>query len=133
MQLRNRKKHLAEVNMSSMADIIFMLMVFFMITSTLVRMYDYDLPESSTKAKAPNKLIVEIRKEGEIKVNKKLSSKETLEADINAAIIKMGNRPEDVTVTINAELGTPTEIWDLGMRAANRMRAKSILATQPPR
>ena len=51
MRLRGRNKVTPEFNMSSMTDIVFLLLIFFMIASTLVSAEAIDLllPKSSSK------------------------------------------------------------------------------------
>ena len=51
MSLKSRIKVSANFNMSSMTDIVFLLLIFFMLTSTLVTQHalDLDLPKSSSK------------------------------------------------------------------------------------
>jgi biopolymer transport protein ExbD len=130
MALRKKKKHVAEVNMSSMTDIIFMLLIFFMLTSTMVKFIQYKLPESNQRTTSSIKTIVGIEKSGKFTVNYKTVDYARLEASIRAA---MGQVPEGVTptVTIAAEVGTPFEQVTKVMAVANRIKARTILATDP--
>ena len=58
MNLRGRNKITPEFNMSSMTDIVFLLLIFFMIASTLVTTNAIDilLPTASGKTENPNYL-----------------------------------------------------------------------------
>jgi biopolymer transport protein ExbD len=51
MNLRGRNKVSAEFNMSSMTDIVFLLLIFFMLTSTMVttNALDFNLPKAKGK------------------------------------------------------------------------------------
>lgn len=131
MGLRKKPKHIAEVNMSSMTDIIFMLLIFFMMTSTLVKMVPYKLPESDSRAKAPIKITVEVHKDGLFKVNEQEATEENMEAILREEIKKKGVAPKKTTVTIMPEIGTTTEYWSIPMKIANKVGARAILGTEP--
>ena len=128
MALRTKKKHAAEVNMSSMTDIIFMLLIFFMLTSTMVKFIQYKLPESSQRTTSSIKTIVGIQKSGKFTVNYKVVDYTRLEATLRATI---GVAPVGVTptVTIAAEVGVPFAEVTKVMAVASRLKAKTILAT----
>lgn len=131
MAIRSRKKGLAEVNLTSMTDIIFMLLIFFMLTSTLVKMVPFELPESDSRAKAPIKITVEVMKDGSMEVNDVPTTKETLETAIRGAVQEKAVAKEDITVTIVAEKGvTFSQLTDI-IKISNRIGTKAILATQP--
>jgi biopolymer transport protein ExbD len=75
MNLRGRNKVSAEFNMSSMTDIVFLLLIFFMLTSTMVTTaLDLVLPKA--KGKTDNKNIaVSINKELQFLLIKNLFQK----------------------------------------------------------
>ena len=128
MALRKKKKHAAEVNMSSMTDIIFMLLIFFMLTSTMVKFIQYKLPESDQRTTSSIKTIVGIEKKGRFTVNYKAVDYSRLEATVRAALgaVPAGITP---TVTIAAEVGVPFSEVTKVMAVASRLKAKTILAT----
>jgi biopolymer transport protein ExbD len=132
MAIRSRKKALTEVNLSSMTDIIFMLLIFFMLTSTLIKIVPFDLPESFSRAKAPIKITVEIRA-GDLgyEVNDNPATEEELKDVIAEAIAVKKAAKEDVTVTIIAEKGVQfRKVTDV-IKIANSLGTKAILATEP--
>ena len=55
MNLRNRNKVSAEFNMSSMTDMVFLLLIFFMLTSTLVTTSALDVILPKSKAQTVKK------------------------------------------------------------------------------
>lgn len=63
MAMKKRNKVSAEFSMSSLTDIIFLLLIFFMLTSTLVapNAINFNLPGSSQKRVTTSKSIDEIR------------------------------------------------------------------------
>ena len=65
MRLRGRNKVTPEFNMSSMTDIVFLLLIFFMIASTLVSAEAIDLllPKSSSKTTQTKNISVSVDKD----------------------------------------------------------------------
>ena len=68
MALKKRSKISAEFSMSSLTDIIFLLLIFFMLTSTLVKIEAVDLPESDSKTVAPVSVAVMLYQFGIYKI-----------------------------------------------------------------
>lgn len=108
-----------------------MLLIFFMLTSTLVKMVPFELAESDSRAKAPIKVTVEIMKDGTTEVNDVAVTEQTLESEINKAVKEKAATDAEITVTIVAEKGVPFGRITPVMRISNRMGTKAILATQP--
>ena len=130
MPIRRKKKHGAEVNMSSMTDIIFMLLIFFMLTSTLVKFLPFLLPKSDQRTNAQIKTTVSIEKNGRMTVN----DTPILPTQLEGALRKLLTSAPDKSapsVTIAAEMGVPFEQVTRIMAVANRLKVKTILATEP--
>jgi biopolymer transport protein ExbD len=129
MGLKRRNKINAEFSMSSLTDIIFLLLIFFMLTASLVQI-NLDLPESDAKTVAPSDIAVMITKDGKLSLNGKLTTTSKLYGQINAILATAKNR-KNATVSIIAEKDVPwyktTEI----MKIANQLNCKAIIATQP--
>ena len=67
MGIKRRNKVSAEFSMSSLTDIIFLLLIFFMLTATLVKIQPFDLPESDSKTVAAVSAVVSIDLAGEVR------------------------------------------------------------------
>jgi biopolymer transport protein ExbD len=130
MAIRRRKKHMGEVNMSSMTDIIFMLLIFFMLTSTLVKFLPFKLPESGQRTNAAIKTTVSIEKKGRMTVNDQEINPAQLEAVLKKALAHAPDKSAP-SVTIAAETGVPFEQVTRVMAVANRLKVRTILATEP--
>jgi biopolymer transport protein ExbD len=144
MPLRKKKRHIQEVNMSSMTDIVFMLLIFFMLTSTMVRFFGYKLPESGQRTNASIKTTVNVYHERTPKgaatgrfvfsVNEEAASSiDNLGALLKAAIAKAADRADPV-VTIAAEFDVPFEEVVRVMTVANGLGVKikkTTIATNP--
>lgn len=132
MGLKKRAKAMAEFNMSSLTDIIFLLLVFFMLTATFVNVKKLDIPESNTKTVAPSSLAVSIEKEGTYYVNGRETSVQDLKSEIRQIASRLDN-PDQTTVTIIAEKGVPFNQVMKVLSIASDLKIKAILATQPKR
>lgn len=130
MALKKRSKISAEFSMSSLTDIIFLLLIFFMLTSTLVKIEAVDLPESDSKTVAPVSVAVMLYQSGIYKIESAEIEELQLENVLRNKYQESG-ASTDFTVTIVAEKGTPFERVVSLMTLAEKMKVKAILATQP--
>jgi biopolymer transport protein ExbD len=130
MALKKRSKISAEFSMSSLTDIIFLLLIFFMLTSTLVKIEAVDLPESDSKTVAPVSVAVMLYQSGIYKIESAEIEESQLENVLRFKYQESGSST-DFTVTIVAEKGTPFERVVRLMTLAEKMKVKAILATQP--
>jgi biopolymer transport protein ExbD len=130
MALKKRSKISAEFSMSSLTDIIFLLLIFFMLTSTLVKIEALDLPESDSKTVAPVSVAVMLYQSGIYKIESAEIEELQLENVLRNKYQESG-ASTDFTVTIVAEKGTPFERVVRLMTLAEKMKVKAILATQP--
>lgn len=130
MGLKKRSKVSAEFSMSSLTDIIFLLLIFFMLTSTLVKIQPFELPESDSKTVAPTSAVITVDRSGQFTLNNKAMPLNSIERELRSVVRTMGNR-EDASVTIVAEKGVPFDNVVKIMEVAGRLRINAILATQP--
>ena len=132
MALKKRNKVSAEFSMSSLTYIIFLLLIFFMLTSTLVSQnaLNLKLPSSTSKTIAPQSIAVSIEKGGRYYLNGKRMSIKNIESNIRKTVRNTTNK-EKTTINIVSELGTPIEYVVQIMDMANRLRVQAILATEP--
>lgn len=129
--MKKRNKVSAEFSMSSLTDIIFLLLIFFMLTSTLVKLDNVELPESDSQTVAPTSIAVTIPKDGKMMVNNKPMSSLS---KVKSAVRTLYNEQEDkknATITIVAETGTSWDKVEDVMGIAANLRMRAILATQP--
>ena len=130
MGLKKNSKVSAEFSMSSLTDIIFLLLIFFMLTSNFVRIQPFELPESDSKTVAPVSIVVGITKDGSYEADDTQVATADL-ASVLRSKVRNINDQEHTAITIVAEVGTDfekvTEI--LGIAAA--LKVQAILATQP--
>ena len=131
MGLKRRNKTSAEFSMSSLTDIIFLLLIFFMLTSSMVQI-NMQLPQSDSKTVAPTDLAVMIKKNGTITVNGKKTAKRDLSSRIAREMrYQTQNNKEHATINIIPESGTQwKEVFNV-MKIASSLQVKAIISTQP--
>lgn len=129
MNLRGRNKVSATFSMSSMTDIVFLLLIFFMLTSPVITPEALDLILPKAKGKTTNKhnLSVSITKDLDIYIDKDQVSENSLER----RLITMLKDVENPTIILRAEEGVPVEKAVKVMDIANRNRFKIVLAVKP--
>ncbi|MGR7812302.1 ExbD/TolR family protein [Lacinutrix undariae] len=129
MNLRGRNKVTPEFNMSSMTDIVFLLLIFFMLASTLVTTNAIDilLPKASGKTENKKSVAVSITKDLKYYIDQKLVGENVLENQLITALSK----DEQPTIVLRAEKSVPVEHVVKVMDIANRNKYKVILAVQP--
>lgn len=130
MALKKRNKVGAEFSYASMTDIIFLLLIFFVLTSNFVQPSDFKLPESDSKTVAPTSAVVEVGLEGQILFEKKTVSVSALKSIIARKKKEMGD-PKDFTMTIAADQDAPFDNVTEVIKVAGELRIKAILATSP--
>ena len=129
MNLRGRNKVTPEFNMSSMTDIVFLLLIFFMLASTLVTTNAIDilLPKASGKTENKRSVSVSIKKDLTYYIDQKRVGESVLENQL-VQILSSQDRP---TIVLRAERSVPVQNVVKVMDIANRNKFKVILAVKP--
>ncbi|HLV93259.1 MAG TPA: biopolymer transporter ExbD [Aequorivita sp.] len=129
MNLRGRNKISADFSMSSMTDIVFLLLVFFLLTSPAItpEALDLILPKAKGKTTNVQKASVSITKEGNFYVDNERVSEYGIEEELKK---KLAGQQEP-TIILRAEEGVPIEDAVYVMDIANRNSYKVVLAVRP--
>lgn len=136
MALKRQNTMMAAFSMASMTDVIFLLLIFFMVTSTFVfpTALEVNLPESSKQTALKPTTRVYIDKEGTIYVTADESEPAPVDLDSLLAFLQLqAAKPEggDDYIAVYADeevtYGTLVRVLDLG--AQNNL--KMVLATKP--
>ncbi|UAB82477.1 biopolymer transporter ExbD [Marixanthomonas sp. SCSIO 43207] len=129
MNLRGRNKISPEFSMSSMTDIVFLLLVFFLLTSPAITpdALDLILPKAKGKTTNVQKASVSITKDGAYYVNKERVSEYTIEKELKSIL----SGQEEPTIVLRAEEGVPIEDAVFVMDVANKNNYKIVLAVRP--
>lgn len=115
--------------MSSMTDIVFLLLIFFMLTSTMVttNALDLNLPNAKGKTSNNQNVAVSINKDLEYFIDKDPIAEENLEA----RLIELLGGDEERAIVLRAEQGVPIENAVAVMDIAYRNKFKIVLAVNP--
>lgn len=129
MNLRGRNKVTPEFNMSSMTDIVFLLLIFFMIASTLVTTNAIDilLPTANGKTENKKSVAVSIKKDLTFYIDDKRVGESVLENEL----ISLLSTKDEPTIVLRAEKSVAVEHVVKVMDIANRNKFKVILAVKP--
>ncbi len=128
--MRARNKVSAEFSMSSLTDIIFLLLIFFMLTSSMVQI-NMDIPESDSQAVASQDMAVMFKNDGTMTYNGKKSNFKSLKSSIRKSYSKLKDK-KNATVMIIPEVGgVPFKKVQSVMKIANELKLKCVIATKP--
>ena len=127
MGLRSRNKVSANFNMSSMTDIVFLLLIFFMLTSTLVSPNALKLLLPSSKAKTLEKqtISISITKNISFYINENEVSGNTIEQELKLLL----NKEQEPAIILHADKTVAIEHVVKIMDIAYRNKYKIVLAT----
>jgi len=129
MNLRGRNKVSPEFSMSSMTDIVFLLLVFFLLTSPAITpdALDLILPKAKGKSTNQQNASVSITKDGAYYINKERVSEFSIAKELKAALAGQ----DEPTIILRAEEGVPIEDAVFVMDIANKNNFKVVLAVRP--
>ena len=131
MALKSKNKVSAAFSMSSMTDIVFLLLIFFMLTSTLVttNALDLVLPNSTAQTVKKQRVSLSINENFEYFIDKEAIELKYIEAQL---IDKLAGQDEQVVV-LRVDKSVPIEYAVEVMDIAYRNKFKIVLATQQKR
>lgn len=129
MNLRGRNKVSPEFSMSSMTDIVFLLLVFFMLTSPVITPEALDLILPKAKGKTTNKqnVSVSITKDLKYYIDGEQIPLESLEAALQSKLSGV----DQPTVILRAEKDVVLQKAVDVMSIANNNKYKLVLAVKP--
>ncbi|MBN2614754.1 MAG: biopolymer transporter ExbD [Bacteroidales bacterium] len=135
MAIETRNKINTAFSMASMSDLVFLLLIFFMLTSTLVapNAIKLLLPSSHSKTMAKQSLTVYIDKSGNFYVGENKTSSDALQ---NAIFSKI-EKNTTATIVVRADRSVPVQdvvhVLDVvnQINEKNKTQHKVILATKP--
>lgn len=134
MNIRNRRNRpTAEVHTAALNDIMFFLMLFFLLASAVAnpQVVKLLLPKSSAgeQSVAKKTVTVSVTEDLTYHVDKQAVPYELLEQTL-ASLVQPG---EEVTIMLYADGSVPIQNVISVMDVANRLRIKLVLATEPKR
>lgn len=135
MALKKRNKINAAFSMSSMTDIVFLLLIFFMVTSTLVapNALKLLLPQSNSQTAAKAVTTISITKDLQYYINDGGAVKRVAFQEIEPFLAQRYGGDPEAYVSLHAEKSVPIEEVVRVMNIARKNQLKLILATAPER
>ena len=134
MALKRRSKVNAAFSMSSMTDIVFLLLIFFMVTSTLVapNALKLLLPQSNNQTAAKPITTISITKDLKYYINDDGQLKRVSFQEIEPYLKnRYGIGNDDIYISLHAEQSVPWNEVVKIMNIARRNKYKMIAATSP--
>lgn len=128
MNLRGRNKVDPSFNMSSMTDIVFLLLIFFMLTSTLVTVSAIDvlLPKAGGKTENSKSVAISITSNAQFYIDKAQVSAANLESEI----LKSVGADKKKTIVIRGDQKVAYKNVMKVIDIANKNKLKMILAVK---
>jgi len=128
MNLRGRNKVDPSFNMSSMTDIVFLLLIFFMLTSTLVTVSAIDvlLPKAGGKTENSKSVAVTITNNSLFYIDKTKVNASLLESEILRSV----GADKKKTIVIRGDQDVPYKNVMKVIDIANKNKLKMILAVK---
>lgn len=128
MNLRKRLRATQEPHTSALNDILFILLLFFLIISTLANpnVIKLSIPSAQSDTKAKQTVVVSINPEQQYFVGTYITPKDSLQAAIAAVVAK--SQDSEPTVVINADKQAQAESIVTVMKAAKALNLKTVLA-----
>lgn len=131
MALKRRVRVEPEFSLAAMIDVIFLLLMFFMLTSKFVtpNALNLQLPSSGATTMASPSLAVSIDRNGRYYLDAKPIAQASLENALKSQMRTLGKDPKSTTITVVAEKTTSVDNLVFVLDIANRLQVKTILAT----
>jgi biopolymer transport protein ExbD len=129
MQLRSRglRAHEAEVSTDALNDILFILVMFFLIVSTLANpnVIKLSQPKSKSDTKAKQTVVVSIDANKQYYVGNNKVAIDQLKATLAPVLAKENDQP---SIVINADKSVPIDDVVAVMRIARELNARTVLS-----
>jgi biopolymer transport protein ExbD len=128
MNISPKNKIDASFSMASMTDLIFLLLIFFMLTSSFVTPsgLPVNLPSSKSSTIEVQKVSVTVTKDLRYYVNEKKITKATLEGELKS---RLGGPGGSVVLHIDKDVASEHLVYVAGI--ATSLEAKVVVATKP--
>ena len=131
MKLRGRNQIRPEFNMSSMTDVVFLLLIFFMIASTLAKQLntiEVKLPQAEGKTENMSTVAVTITNANQYFIDSDKVTKRRLENQLISILSSM----ETPSIVLRTEKKVAIDEVVYVMNIANRNGIKVVLAVETP-
>lgn len=126
MQFHRQKKVQTLLNMAPLIDCVFLLLIFFLLTSSFIEEQglEIELPQSASASTVKEeKIVVSLSDEGYLEVNGRSSSLDRLQEDVSELVNRWGDNQAILKADKNVRLELLIRVMDLikaaGIKAIN--------------
>ncbi|MFT7261877.1 MAG: biopolymer transport protein ExbD [Glaciecola sp.] len=123
MNFKRQSKEMVEVNLTPLIDVVFLLLIFFMVSTTFTKEnhLSIDLPEASAEQQpvATNRLEIIITASGSYSINGKTLINNQLDT-LKRGLMKAADGEKGLPVTITADANTPHQAVVRAMDASGQ-------------
>jgi biopolymer transport protein ExbD len=131
---RRRLQPVSEFSLASIADIVFLLLIYFLLTSSFVSQAGIEvrLPQSSSQqpTKGPHSITITAR--GEWYWDNQRTSKEALPNLVRQALQSAGNDPNARTISVRADEAVTVQELAYALSLIAENRGQVVIATRRP-
>ena len=129
MSIKSRNKVSVSFSMSSMTDIVFLLLIFFIILSTLVTPYGakVDLPTGKSRTGDHPKIAVTIRPD----LTYQLDGQDIAKSQLEGMLVKRKNEVEKPSIVLHVDKQVPTGETVGFLSLAKEYGFSIVIATKP--
>ncbi len=133
MKLHRKKKIPSLLNIAPLIDCVFLLLIFFLLTSSFIEEVglEIELPESASAATVQDQeIIIYLAEDGAIEINGQSSSLETLQDDLIPYVARMDTQKAVLKADKDVKLELLIKVMDLTKAAG--IKAINISALRSP-
>lgn len=124
MNLKPERREEIDLNLTPLIDVVFLLLIFFMVSTTFEKTskLKIDLPEASAKAtqQANKKIVIGIDVKGRYYINERQLVNTQLKT-LKQALIKTAGNDKDIPIVLRADAKTPYQAVVRAMDAASQV------------
>lgn len=133
MAISSRNKISVQFSMSGMTDIVFLLLIFFMLTSTLItpNALKLLLPQSNNQTKSQQHIVVFITKELQYHISIDGKEQQIAFSSLETRLHEKLQYRVEPTISLHADKSVPIEHVVKVMNIARKHKYRVILATAP--
>ena len=129
MKLKRKHRSETEVFTEALNDILFILLMFFLIVSTLANpnVRKASLPKARTDTKSKQTVVVTIDSLNQFYVGQKGVNPLEMDSTLNSLIQSKRKSGEEVSIVVNADRKASIESFAAVLRAADRLGVKAVM------
>lgn len=133
MNIRKKLREKPDLHTGALNDILFILLLFFLIVSTLANpnVVKVNNPKGKSDTKTKQNVVVSVDKENKIYLNQTQISEAQLDTVIGAEVTKIRQFSDTPSVVINADTISYTGSFFKIMAAAKKAGAKVVASVKP--